>query len=357
MKQTIRQPGLWPAGRKILSAVMILAVMLGGAPIAASIHSDAASGSVTIDDSGYVEDRTALFYYAKFATGGFHFTKGSVSNDTPDAGIGGTMKSRSIYASISGMDPRTQYYVSICEYASDGERTQGVVAKLETGAVQTFVYMSVVDGIVYTDGKPLECSSSGRSFSEDVSSVRYELSVCTGAGGDGRVAMSDVRDPSCFSSICAVRIRSVGLEDGVANLGKSYGYTTSGKSQAAYAGRALSYPAGDYLCIFFLTNIASGDAEVVVDGGYRLPASEIKSGANVTSGYYYAAIPASDLEAAGFDIGGDHRATVGKGGEVFAEYPAGGGESGDGLITAAVAAAAIIALIAVLAIYRIFRKV
>lgn len=345
--------------RKIVTVLSVIVVVMAGAVIVKTTdNSEATAAGPSIADSGFVENRTALFYYAKFATSGFSFTEGSVGNDTPSTGIGATIKNNSIYASICRMDPSSTYYLTISEHSSDGTLNYGTTVSLNSDAVQSFVYLSVSDGIPYTNGTALECSplpgSANGSFGSDVSEIHYKLSLSTDKEGRNTVSESSIGRPDRFSVICTAKVKTVDETDEVSDLGKIYGYVSTGKPQ--YAGAALSYDPGTYLCIFYLTNIGTPDIQMVIKNGkeFSVGTDSLSYGKNVSAGYGYAVIPEGTLSAAGLgnDLTEAH-VTLGTGNTVYAAYspdksPDNGNET---TVMAMVAAAAALLAIALTIFY------
>lgn len=344
--------------KKVVTVLSIITVLMAGATIAKATDSSGADAAgPSIADSGFVEDRTALFYYAKFATSGFSFTGGSVSTDTPSAGIGTTIKNDSIYASICRMEPSSTYYLTISEHSSDGTLNYGTTISLNSNAVQSFVYLSISDGIPYTNGTVLDCTplpgSANGSFGSDVSEIHYKLSLSTDKEGGNTVSESSINRPDRFSVICTARVKTVDETDEVSDLGKAYGYVSTGKSQ--YAGAALSYDPGTYLCIFYLTNIGTSDIQMVVKNGkeFSVGTDSLSYGKNVSAGYGYAIIPENELSAAGLgnDLSEAH-VTLGTGNTVYAAYSSDKGpDDGEEVPIVAMAAAAVSILAIALTIF------
>lgn len=344
--------------KQLIAALVVVALVVPCASMLVYQESEATSQDTEISNVGFVMEKNTLFYFTKFAVSGFTYTGGSASKDTPTSNIGAQMKDNSIFASINKMDRSSQYYITISEYSGD-VLNYGLKIKLEENKVTTFVYMSVIDAVAYSDGVALSATVldgvKNTSFTQDdFSSIEYRFSLTVG-DDDGVISEKIVRNPDKYTHVSVAQVRTVGIEDEVANLGKNYGFLTE-KVNDYYAGTVISKEAGDYYCIFFTSNIDISDIQVKIINGkeYTVPTDSISIGNSTSKGthYYYSIIPTEVLESAGLDA--DYsvsKVTVGTGDAVYGEYSV-SSETGDkdGNNNVVIISVAVVLIIAVLII-------
>ncbi len=299
---------------RMIQAVAVAAVTLMAAAVFVSVvaeSSDAYTADPTISDSGFIKDKKAAFYYSKFATSGFLYSEKdgsrSISADTPTAGVGKVMQDNTVYASISKLNKDKQYYLAIEEYSSKGELNYGVIVTLKSSVVQTFVFMSVNDGKAYSEADALTVTPESKvaktGFTTEVTNdIYYTFKLTTSENAKSDIlCKSKVENPAQFSKIAHVEVKVNDITDEVSNIAKNYGYTSSGAAQ--YAGAEISYGAGTYICVFFVTNISKENLEITVDATskFTVKADGISYGKNVTSGYGYAVISQDAYPGENFD--------------------------------------------------------
>lgn len=347
--------------KQLITALVVVALVV---PCASAVLSetDATSANPEITDSGFVMEKNAFFYFAKFMVGGIAFTGGSASKDTPTAGFGKTMNDNSVFASIGNMDQAKQYYLTISEYSGD-TLNYGLKVKLEAEKVSTFVYMSVIDAVAYSNGAALTSEivkgAANESFSQtDFSAIEYRFVL---SEGDSTEAISEdvVKNPDKYSYISVAKLRTSGVEDEIADLGKIYGYLTE-KDNAHYAGKVISVAPGDYYCIFYMSNIDASDLEVKISDGkeYVVPTELIKTADKtvIANHYYYSAIPVENLREAGIDSDlSDAKVTLGTDGVVYAELSAAsdsdGSDDADNNTTIIAAVAAVLIVVVLIVVF------
>ncbi len=295
---------------RMIQAVAVAAVTLMAAAVFVSVvaeSSDAYTADPTISDSGFIKDKKAAFYYSKFATSGFAYTGGSVSNDDPEKGVGTVMNDNTVFASISKLDKDKQYFLSIEEYGKSGTLNYGVIATLRSSIITTYVFMSVIDGQPYSEKDALTtvamAGSVNSGFTAEVTNdIYYVIKLTTDKDAKTDILNTvKVKEPLNFSKICHTEVKVNDLEDEVSNIGKNYGYTSEGKSN--YAGAALSYDAGTYFCGFFITNIDKDKLEITVKDSSKivLDKESIHYGKNVTGSYGYFVLSQDDYPGTNFD--------------------------------------------------------
>lgn len=308
----------------MIQAVAVAAVTLMAAAVFVSVvaeSSDAAEANPTISDCGFIKDKKAAFYYTKFATSGFSYTGGSISNDTPTKGVGAKMQDNTVFASISKLDKDVQYYLAIEEYDKSGTLNFGVIATLKSSVVSTFVFMSVKDGVPYSESTALEVTpvSGGAksAFTADVTNdIYYTLKLTTDKDAKDVQGQTNVENPMNFTKIAhlEVKVNELG-EDEVSNIAKNYGYASTGGAQ--YAGETIAYADGTYLCGFFVTNVDKDKVEIKVDASskFTIPADKILFGKNVTTGYAFFVLSQDDYPEADFNKAS---VTIGENGQAYA---------------------------------------
>ena len=320
---------------RMIQAVAVAAVTLMAAAVFVSVvaeSSDAAEANPTISDSGFIKDKKAGFYYSKFATSGFIYsdsinkktkevTKMSISGDSPTTGVGKVMQDNMVFASISKLNKDVQYYLAIEEHDKSGTLNYGVVATLKAEKVSTYVFMSVIDGQPYSEIDALTtvamsgCANAG--FTADVTNdIYYILKLTTDK--DAKADILDekkIENPLNFTKICHVEVKVNDLTDEVSNIGKNYGYSSTGADN--YAGAALSYGQGTYLCCFFVSNVDKEKLEINVDASTKITvkSESILFGKNVTTGYAYFVLSQKDYADANFDKAS---VTIGENGQAYA---------------------------------------
>ncbi len=296
---------------RMIQAVAVAAVTLMAAAVFVSVvaeSSDAAEVKPTISDCGFIKDKKAAFYYSKFATSGFAYTGGSISNDTPTKGIGTVMKDNTVFASISKLDKDVQYYLAIQEYDKSGNLNYGIIATLKSPVVTTFVFMSVNDGVPYSETDALAVTSmegcAKAAFTTEVTNdIYYSFKLTTDKDAkNDTLSKNKVENPLNFTKIAhlEVKVNELG-EDEVSNIAKNYGYSSTGG--ANYAGAAIDYADGTYLCGFFVTNVDKEKIEIKVKAGseFTVKGDSILFGKNVTTGYAYFVLSQEDYPDADFD--------------------------------------------------------
>ena len=309
---------------RMIQAVAVAAVTLMAAAVFVSVvaeSSDAAEANPTISDCGFIKDKKAAFYYTKFATSGFSYTGGSISGDTPTKGVGKIMQDNMVFASVSKLDMKSQYYLAIEEYDKSGTLNYGIVATLKSSVVTTFVYMSVNDGKAYSDSSALTVTTmdgcAKTAFTAEVTNdIYYTFKLTTDKDAkDGILGQKNVENPMNFTKIAHIEVKFNDLEDEVSNIAKNYGYSGTGAVQ--YAGEALAYDSGTYLVGFFISNIDKDKLEIKVDASskFTVPTDKILFGKNVTTGYAYFVLSQTDYPDANFDKAS---VTIGENGQVYA---------------------------------------
>ena len=313
----------------MIQAITVTAVTLLVAAVFVSVvaePSDAYEADPTISDSGFIKDKTAAFYYSKFATSGFLYSisKGSrsISADTLTAGVGKVFQENTVFASISKLDKDAQYYLAIEEHDKSGALNYGVIATLKSSIVTTYVFMSVNDGKPYSEADALTVAAmsgcANTAFTTEVTDdIYYSFRLTSDKDALAEDLFdAEVKNPLQFSKICYLEKKVNFVDDEVSNIGKNYGYTGSdGKSQ--YAGNALAYESGTYLCCFFVTNVSKEKLEINVDASskFTLSNDSIHYGENVTSGYGYFVLSQQDYPEADFDKAS---VTIGEDGKAYA---------------------------------------
>lgn len=344
--------------KQLIAALVVVALAVPCISASLSTDVDASSHETEINNAGFVMEKNTLVYFTKFAVSGFAYTDGSASKDAPDKGIGLSMKDNSVFASVNNMDMSEQYYLTVSEYSGD-VLNYGLKIKLEENKVTTFVYMSVIDGVAYSNGTALTAvvleGAKNTTFTQDVSSsIEYRFTLTVGDNKDV-VSEKTVKNPDKYTYISTAKVKTVGVEDEVGNLGKNFGYLTA-KLNSYYAGKVISKEAGDYYCIFYMSNIDASDLQVKIINGkeYTVPTDSICIGDSPTKGthYYYSIISTDVLESAGLDSDySDSKVTIGTGDVVYCEYNVSEESGNDGgnnnTIIIAVAAVLIVAIIAI----------
>lgn len=348
--------------KQLITALVVVALVVPCASVFLYQDSEATSQDTEISNAGFVMEKNTLFYFTKFAVSGFTYTGGSASKDTPTQNVGTLMNDNSVFASIDKMDKSNQYYLTVSEYSGD-VLNYGLKIKLVENKVTTFVYMSVIDAVAYTDmtvltSEVLDGAKNSSFTQDDFSSVEYRFSLSVD-DSDDIISEKIVRNPDKYSYISTAQIKTSGVEDEVANLGKNYGYLTE-KGNPYYAGNVISKEAGDYCCIFFTSNIDVSDLQVKIINGaeYTVPTDSISTGTSSVKGthYYYSIISTDVLKSAGLDADySNFKVTVGTGDVVYDEYCVSDEiEEDGGNNTAIIAVAAV--LIVVILIIAVFKS-
>ena len=286
---------------------VLVAVVMAICVIPVSDASAESSVQETLVDAGYVESSESFFYYAKFGISGFPLTGGSVSGDDPAKGVGKTIHDNTIFASFSNMSVEKNYVLSIKEIVGTSTKAS-VLVDLGSDTVNKTAWISIdAADKAYVNGIETEMRVVSGPLGQITESTSLEFSLIDA----GNRALDQI--PANASAILSCHVDDLmdhtiildsyitensGNSNAIEDLGKNYGW---GGSKKQYAGDKIGAPIGNYVCIFFMTNVDSPVIKVTQGKDvYEVPTENIFFNTGSTdSGYGYAYLCIDDLE--GFD--------------------------------------------------------
>ncbi len=348
---------------KIMAVLVVATLALAIVPVVGMSDesgADAVEGP-TITDVGFAETQESLFYLGKF--GIFLFPYTSASSDTPTAGAGLLMSDDTLFASLSGLDTDSTYYMFIEEYDEGSSEPNARVCIQITGTdASCGLWICIQDvSIAYVDAKEADFTFRDGSFSTSTDGKRYVFSLTTQEDVSSETAalpadstvlsQAELNDAGCCTIIVDHGVYTSDEADMVQYFGNRYGFTSSGADR--YAGAESDYVAGDYLCMIVFTNLESPTITVTSEGHtYTVPSGCIDNGnsdvGTGSTGYALVVVPVDDMESSGITSLDSYQISISYDGTVYATASSSGESSNSDSNTLIIVAIVVVAVVLII---------